>query len=50
MHHNVPAADGLELVRGLALPRAFTTYLFMSQPWVAEAAVIAVLSFAGGRS
>jgi len=50
VYHYVPAADGLELVQRLELPRPFLTYLFMGQPWVAEAAVVAVLSFAGGRS
>jgi SagB-type dehydrogenase family enzyme len=50
VYHYVPAADGLEQVQQLALPRAFTTYLFMGQPWVADAAVVAVISFAGARS
>lgn len=50
VHHYVPAAHGLELVRAVELPRAFLTYLFMGQPWVAEAGVIAVLSFVGERS
>ncbi|MFT4217416.1 MAG: SagB/ThcOx family dehydrogenase [Micropruina sp.] len=50
VHHYVPASHGLELVRAVELPPAFLTYLFMGQPWVAEAALICVLSFAGGRS
>lgn len=50
VYHHVPAAHGLELVRAVELPRAFITYLFMGQPWVAEAALVAVISFAGGRS
>ena len=50
VYHYVPAADGLEQVQQLVLPRPFLTYLFMGQPWVAEAAVVVVLSFAGGRS
>ncbi len=50
VYHYVPAADGLEQVQQLVLPRPFLTYLFMGQPWVAEAAVVTVLSFAGGRS
>jgi len=37
-------------VQAIDLPRAFLTYLFMGQPWVAEAAVICVLSFVGARS
>lgn len=50
IYHYVPSADGLEQVQALDLPRPFLTYLFMGQPWVAEAAVVCVLSFAGGRS
>ncbi|WP_298129245.1 SagB/ThcOx family dehydrogenase [Micropruina sp.] len=50
VHHYVPAAHGLELVRAVELPRAFLTYLFMGQPWVAEAALICVISFVGERS
>lgn len=50
MYHYVPAVDGLEQVQQIALPRAFTTYLFMGQPWVADAAVVAVISFVGARS
>lgn len=50
VYHYVPAARGLELVRAVELPRAFITYLFMGQPWVAEAALVAVISFVGGRS
>ena len=50
VYHYVPAASGLELVRAVELPPAFLTYLFMGQPWVAEAALIGVISFAGGRS
>jgi SagB-type dehydrogenase family enzyme len=50
VYHYVPAADGLELVRAIDLPPTFLTYLFMGQPWVAEASVICVISFAGERS
>ena len=50
VYHYVPAANGLEQVQAIDLPRAFLTYLFMGQPWVAEAAVICVLSFVGARS
>lgn len=50
VYHYVPAVDGLEQVQQVALPRAFTTYLFMGQPWVADAAVVAVISFVGARS
>ena len=50
VYHYVPAAHGLELVRAVELPPAFLAYLFMGQPWVAEAALVCVISFAGGRS
>ncbi|MFT4294174.1 MAG: SagB/ThcOx family dehydrogenase [Micropruina sp.] len=50
VHHYVPAGHGLERVRAVRLPEAFLVYLFMGQPWVAEAALVAVISFAGERS
>lgn len=50
VYHYVPAAHGLEQVRAVELPQVFLGYLFMGQPWVAEAALIVVISFAGGRS
>ena len=50
VYHFVPMAGGLEQVQAIMLPRPFLQYLFMGQPWVAEAAVIVVISFAGGRS
>ncbi len=50
VYHFVPAADGLEQLRGDAIPRTLMTYLFMGQPWVAEAAVVAVLSGVPGRT
>ncbi|MFT3970215.1 MAG: SagB/ThcOx family dehydrogenase [Micropruina sp.] len=50
VHHYVPAAHGVELVRAVELPRAFLTYLFMGQPWAAEAALVCVISFVGERS
>ncbi len=50
VYHYVPAAHGLELVRAVELPPAFLAYLFMGQPWVADAAVVAVISFVGARS
>ncbi|MBK8459715.1 MAG: SagB/ThcOx family dehydrogenase [Micropruina sp.] len=50
VHHYVPAANGLERMREGKLPPELLTYLFMGQPWVAEAAVTLVISFAGERS
>ena len=50
VYHYVPAAGGLEQVHQVELPRAFLTYLFMGQPWVAEAAIVCVISFDGERS
>lgn len=50
VHHYVPTAHGLELVRAVELPPAFIAYLFMGQPWVAEAALVCVVSFVGERS
>ena len=50
VHHYVPAADGVELVRDGALPPSLLTYLFMGQPWVPEAAFVVVLSAVPGRS
>ncbi|MDQ7992261.1 MAG: SagB family peptide dehydrogenase, partial [Propionicimonas sp.] len=50
VHHYVPAVHGLELVREVALPEAFVTYLFMGQHWVARAAAVFVVSFVPGRS
>jgi len=43
-YHYVPLADGLECLRAGALPKSFVSYLFMGQPWVAEAAVVLVIS------
>lgn len=50
VHHFVPTADGVELVREGALPPSLLTYLFMGQPWVPEAAFVVVLSAVPGRS
>ncbi len=50
VYHYVPAAGGVELMRSVDLPSTFVTYLFMGQPWVAEASVICVISLAGERS
>lgn len=50
IHHYVPAVHGLELLREVALPEPFVTYLFMGQHWVARAAVVFVVSFVPGRS
>lgn len=49
-YHYQPVLHGLELIRDAGLPRSFTTYLFMGQPYVADAAVVAVLSAVPGRS
>lgn len=50
VHHYVPAADGLELLREGPFPQEWVEYLFMGQPWVARAAVVVVLSAVTGRS
>jgi SagB-type dehydrogenase family enzyme len=50
VYHHVPASDGLEQVRAIDLPPSFLTYLFMGQPWVAEASLICVISLFGERS
>jgi SagB-type dehydrogenase family enzyme len=50
VYHVVPAADGLEQLRNDAIPEPLLTYLFMGQPWVAQAALIAVLSAVPGRT
>lgn len=50
VHHFVPAADGLELVREGPFPARWLEYLFMGQPWAAHAACIVVLSAVTGRS
>lgn len=50
VYHYVPAANGLERLREGALPPELLTYLFMGQPWVADAAAVLVISLAGGRS
>ncbi|WP_152189449.1 SagB/ThcOx family dehydrogenase [Georgenia satyanarayanai] len=50
VHHYVPAADGLELLRAGPFPRDWVEYLFMGQPWVAQAAVVVVVSAVTGRS
>lgn len=50
VHHYVPAADGLELLREGPLPARWIEYLFMGQPWVAQAGVVVVLSAVTGRS
>ena len=50
VHHYVPAAGGLEKLRDGPLPPTFLTYLFMGQPWVAEAGVVLVVSVVTGRS
>jgi SagB-type dehydrogenase family enzyme len=50
VHHYVPVADGLELMRDGDLPRGFLTYLFMGQRWVADAALVIVISAVTGRS
>ena len=50
VYHYVPLADGLEQVRDGAVPAPLVSYLFMGQPWAAEAAVVLVLSAVCGRS
>lgn len=50
VHHYVPAADGLELLREGPLPERWIEYLFMGQPWVAQAGAVVVLSAVTGRS
>ncbi|MPZ73351.1 MAG: SagB/ThcOx family dehydrogenase [Nitriliruptorales bacterium] len=50
VHHYVPGADGLEQLRRDPLPHQLISYLFMGQPWVAQAAVVVVLSGATGRT
>lgn len=50
VHHFVPAAGGLEQLRDGVLPQPFLTYLFMGQPWVADAALVLVVSAVTGRS
>lgn len=50
VHHFVPATDGLEQLRDDTVPPRLLTYLFMGQPWVAQAAVVVVLSAVLARS
>jgi len=50
VYHYVPLADGLEEVSGGPVPAPLVSYLFMGQPWAAEAAVVLVLSAVCGRS
>ena len=50
VYHYVPLADGLEQVHEHPVPAALVSYLFMDQPWAAEAAVVLVLSAVCGRS
>ncbi len=50
IYHYVPAADGLERVRGDAVPPPVVDQVFMNQPWAAGAAVVLVLSAVCRRS
>lgn len=50
IYHYVPFADGLEQVSGDAVPPALVSRLFAGQPWVAEAAVVLMLSAVCERS
>jgi SagB-type dehydrogenase family enzyme len=50
VYHYVPLAGGLEQVRAGQLPYELVSYLFMGQPWVAQAAVVLVLSAVTDRS
>jgi SagB-type dehydrogenase family enzyme len=50
VHHYVPTVGGLEVIRSIELPGSFITYLFMGQRWVADAALVIVLSAVTERS
>jgi len=50
VHHYVPAADALEVVREGELPANLLSYLFMGQTWTAEAAVVVIVSAVTARS
>ena len=50
IHHYVPLHHGLELVRPGLLPRAFSTYLFLGQPYATSAAAVIVLTAVTQRS
>lgn len=50
VHHYVPTHHGLEAVRDGLVPSRLTTYLFMGQPYAAEAAAVIVLAGVPGRS
>ncbi|TCC62122.1 SagB/ThcOx family dehydrogenase [Kribbella pittospori] len=50
IYHYVPLADGLERVRGKAVPEPLIRNLFLGQPWAAEAAVVLVFSAVCARS
>ncbi|MGY4771206.1 SagB/ThcOx family dehydrogenase [Kribbella sp. CWNU-51] len=50
IYHYVPFADGLEQIRGDAVPPPLVSGLFLGQPWAAEAAVVLVLSAVCERS
>jgi len=50
VYHFVPLADGLEQVREGTVPPSVLTYLFLGQPWAADAAVVVVLSAVPDRS
>jgi SagB-type dehydrogenase family enzyme len=50
VHHYLPAAHGLEQLRNGPLPHSLVTYLFMGQRWVADAALVMIVSAVPGRS
>jgi SagB-type dehydrogenase family enzyme len=47
VYHYVPLADGLEWIGDSAVP---VTYLFLDQPWAAEAAAVVLLSAVCSRT
>lgn len=50
VHHYVPLHQGLEALRDNAVPRAFVEYLFMGQPYAAEASAVVVVTGVPERS
>lgn len=50
VYHYLPVANLLEQLRDAAVPRQLTTYLFMGQPYVAEAAAVIVTTAVPARS
>lgn len=50
VHHYVPLHHGLESVRAGLVPHRLTTYLFMGQPYAADAAAVIIVTGVPGRS